>query len=171
MRAAKIRAGIGYACAAVLATGLLLGTSGCGLDEASVPDPQGPSDAGVSVDMVALPDTLNADGVSQSVVRLILRDDKGRPIGGKAVLFDCDNPAFTDPHLSCGGDGYLVPSTASTYVGPIQTGLVMATDQNGVAHVVYVAGTIARTVTVVVRPYGIDTALTSFTRNVQIVQR
>jgi len=171
MRGGNIRAGIGYACAAVLVAGLLLGTSGCGLDKASAPDPQGPSDSGVSVDLVALPDTLNADGVSQSVVRLIVRDDKGRPIHGRAVLFDCDFPAFTDPHLSCGGDGYLAPSAASTYVGPIQTGLVMATDQNGVANVVYVAGRDIRRVTVSVRPYGIDTALTTFNRSVEIVQR
>ncbi len=71
---------------------------------------------------------LNADGVSQSVVRLVLRDDKGRPISGRSVLFQHN------------GDGLMVPSAASTFVGPVQTGLVMATDKNGVANVVYVAG-------------------------------
>ncbi len=56
------------------------------------------------------------------------------------------------------GDGTLVPSASSTYVGPVQSGLVMATDRDGVANVVYVAGTGLGTVTVYVRPYGIDGA-------------
>ncbi len=62
------------------------------------------------------------------MVRLVLRDDKGRPISGRSVLFQHN------------GDGLMVPSTASTFVGPVQTGLVMATDKDGVAYVVYVAG-------------------------------
>ena len=158
MRAANIRAGFGHACAAVLATGLLLVGSGCGLDKAQQPDPAGPSDSGVSAELTALPDVVNADGVSQAVVRLVLRDEKGRPLGGRAVLFQHD------------GDGYIAPSSASTYVGPVQSGLVMATDQNGVAYVVYVAGTALRSVNVWVRPYGIDTAFT-WERVVEILQR
>ena len=46
----------------------------------------------------------------------------------------------------------------------------MATDQNGVANVVYVAGTAITTVTVAVRPYGIDAA-NGFYRTVEIFQR
>jgi hypothetical protein len=81
------------------------------------------------VQLTALPDTLNADGVSVSVVQLVLRNQNGRPVSGRAVLFEHD------------GDGLLAPSAASTFVGPIQTGIVMATDNDGVAYVVYVAGT------------------------------
>jgi hypothetical protein len=158
MRAANIRAGIGYACVAVLAAGLLLASSGCGLDKAQKLDPSGPSDTGVSAELTALPDVLNADGVSQSVVRLVLRDDKGAPLSGRSVLFQHD------------GDGVIAPSTASTFVGPVQSGLVMATDKNGLAYVVYVAGTALRPVNVYVRPYGIDTTYT-WMRTVEILQR
>jgi hypothetical protein len=144
--------------AAILVIGLLLVASGCGLDKVPDPDLAGPSDTGVSVELTALPDVLNADGVSQSVVRLVLRDDKGNPIGGRSVLFQHS------------GDGLLVPSAASTFVGPVQTGLVMATDGDGVAYVVYVAGGGIGEVWVWVRPYGIDTNYT-WERYVQILQR
>jgi hypothetical protein len=144
--------------AALLALGLLLGAAGCGLDHQQAPDLNGPSDVGISVELVAAPDTLNADGVSQSVVRLVLRDQNGKPVSTRSVLFQHD------------GDGFMVPSTASTFVGPVQSGLVMATDKDGVAYVVYVAGTSLRTVAVVVRPYGIDSSLTFF-RSIEIIQR
>jgi hypothetical protein len=142
---------------AALGVGLLLGVGACSLDKQQPPDPVGPSDVGVSVDLVAAPDTLNADGVSQCVVRLVLRDQSGKPLANKAVLFQHD------------GDGYMAPSVGSAFVGPVQSGLVMATDKDGVAFVVYVAGTNLRTVKVVVRPYGIDAAL-SFFRSIDIFQ-
>jgi hypothetical protein len=141
-----------------IALGLLVALGACGLDKADKTVLSGPSETGISVELVALPDTLNADGVSQSVIKLILRDENGRPESGRAVLFDWD------------GDGNLFPSAASTYVGPIQSGIVMATDNDGVADVVYVAGTAIRTVTIGVRPYGIDTT-GAFYRTVEITQR
>jgi hypothetical protein len=167
MRESIHRRGAVGAGAALVALGLLLGAGGCGLDRQQAPALNGPSDAGVSVDMVAAPDTLNADGVSQSVVRLVLRDQNGKPISTHSVLFTTD------------GDGFLAPSTASTFVGPVQSGggsggsgngIVMATDKDGVIYVVYVAGTSLRTVTINVRPYGIDTTLTFF-RSIEIIQR
>jgi hypothetical protein len=158
MRDAKFSAGVDHARAAVVAIGLLLVAAGCGLDKVPEPDLAGPSDSGVSAELTALPDVLNADGVSTSVVRLVLRDDKGKPINGRSVLFDYS------------GDGLLVPSAASTYVGPVQTGIVMATDRDGVAYVVYVAGAAIGEVWVRVRPYGIDTNFT-WERYVQILQR
>ena len=141
----------------VLAVGLLVGAPGCGLDKPQAPDLVGPAEAGASVELVAAPDTVNADGVSQSVIRLVLRDQNGRPISTRSVLFGLD------------GDGYLVPSSASTFVGPVQSGIVMATDRDGVAYVVYVAGTQVRSVSITVRPYGTDTALTFF-RSIEIFQ-
>lgn len=158
MRHANFRAGVEHARAAVLATGLLLLGTGCGLDKAPEPDLAGPSDTGVSAELTALPDVLNADGVSQSVVRLVLRDDKGRPLSGRSVLFQFN------------GDGLMVPSASSTFVGPVQTGLVMATDRDGTAYVVYVAGSGIGTVIVWVRPYGIDSTFT-WERSVEILQR
>ena len=144
--------------AAVAALGLTLAASSCGLDKVQTPALIGPSETGYSVQLTALPDTLNADGVSASAIQLILRDSEGRPAVGRAVLFEFN------------GDGTLVPNAASHYVGPIQSGIVMATDRDGVANVVYVAGTAITTVTVGVRPYGIDAA-NGFYRTVEIFQR
>jgi hypothetical protein len=158
MSALNHRAPLEGARAAVLALGLLLAGTGCGLDKVPDPDLSGPSDTGVSAELTALPDVLNADGVSQSVVRLVLRDNKGLPISGRSVLFQYS------------GDGLLYPSTASTFVGPVQSGIVMATDRDGTAYVVYVAGQGFGTVMVFVRPYGNDSALT-WERSVEILQR
>ena len=158
MREANHRRFILRALPLVLGVGFLLGQGGCGLDKQKAGQLNGPSDIGVSTDLVAAPDVLNADGVSQSVVRLILRDQDGNPIAVRSVLFTTD------------GDGYLAPSTASTFVGPVQTGggyggnghgIVMATGKDGVAYVVYVAGTTPDLrIHVSAWPYGTDTAYT-----------
>ena len=144
--------------AAAAAVSLALAATGCGLDKVQTPPLIGPSETGYSVQLTALPDTLNADGVSVSTVQLVLRDAAGKPVSGRAVLFEFN------------GDGTLVPSANSSYVGPIQSGIVMATDKNGVANVVYVAGSAVTTVVVGVRPYGIDAA-NGFYRTVEIFQR
>ncbi len=153
-RTRRLRPGVWLA-----AAGLVFLVAGCGgLDKPQNPGLSGPSDSTPSVELTALPDVLNADGVSQSVVRLVLRDQYGSPIPTRSVLFQHD------------GDGYIAPSSASNFVGPVQTGLVMATDRDGVAYIVYVAGTQPGTVTFWVRPYGIDTTYT-WERTVQLVQR
>jgi hypothetical protein len=137
---------------------VLIGGVGCELNQQSEPDLSGPSDQGFNVELLALPDTLNADGVSVSQVRLVVRNQNGQPVTGYAVLFTHD------------GDGILSPHGGSTYVGPIQTGEVMATNNEGVTQVVYTAGTSLSTVTVSVRPYGFD-ATNLFFRSVSIFQR
>ena len=137
---------------------LALLAAGCGLDEVEPPPVQSPSETGISIQLSAVPDVVNADGVSESVVQLVLREPDGSPLAGLAVLFGLD------------GDGTLVPAASSTYVGPIQTGIVMATDSNGVVNVVYVAGTDYRTVTVWVRPYSSDYT-SAFYRSVEIAQQ
>jgi len=138
--------------------GLLLGLGACGLDGVRQPAVGGPAETGTSVQLTAAPDTLNADGVSQATVQLILRDQNGNPVSGRAVLFELN------------GDGAIAPSASSTYVGPVQQGLVMATDNSGVANVVYRAGTSIGTITIGVRPYGIDAAR-AFFRTVEILQQ
>jgi hypothetical protein len=156
MRVSLGNAGLRPLLAFVATLGLV--TAGCGLDKVQDPPLIGPSETGLSVELTALPDTLNADGVSFSEIRLVLREQNGLAVSGRAVLFEHD------------GDGLLGPATTSTYVGPIQTGIVMATDRDGVAKVVYVAGTDFRTVIVAVRPYGIDAA-NGFLRTVEIFQQ
>jgi hypothetical protein len=141
----------------VAAAAALLG-GGCALDEVPEDPLFGPSETGVSVQLTALPDTLNADGVSTAQIRLTLRDNSGRGIQGQAVYFTWN------------GDGELDPSAASRFVGDVQSGFVMATDQNGVVDVVYTAGTALTTITVFVRPYGID-GVNFYERSVDILQR
>ncbi|HVO10527.1 MAG TPA: hypothetical protein VMX54_07190 [Vicinamibacteria bacterium] len=137
---------------------LLFVVGGCGLDKPATPNLSGPSENTPSVELEALPDVLNADGVSQSMIRLTLRDQVGAAITNRSVLFQHD------------GDGYIAPSKSSIFVGPVQTGLVMATDKDGVAYIVYVAGKSQGTVTFWVRPYGIDSSYT-WERSVSLIQR
>ncbi len=139
---------------------LALLAAGCGLDKVEQPPVQGPSETGVSVEMTALPDILNADGVSTSAIQLVLRMPDGTPLSNRSVNF-----------YLASGDGRLKPSAASTFVGPIQTGFVMATDQNGVANVVYVAGTGIGTVSVAARAYGSDATHMTFYHTVEILQQ
>jgi hypothetical protein len=155
----------------VLALGLLLASAGCNLEDQGEPVLTGPADQGFNVELTALPDTVNADGVSSSQVRLVLRNQNGEPVRGYAVLFECDgNDRF------CGGGsgaGTMTPASSATYVGPIQTGEVMATDNDGVTRVVYTAGTDLRFVTISVRPFYSDATIEyNFTiRSVLILQR
>jgi hypothetical protein len=142
----------------VLALGLLLATTGCELSGQNQPDLTGPADQGFNIELEALPDTLNADGVSTSRIRAVVRNQNGQPVTGYAVLFEHD------------GDGTLLPASGSTYVGPIQTGEVMATGSEGTAFMVYTAGTDLRTITVSVRPYNFDAGSFYF-RSVFIFQR
>lgn len=158
MKVGSVFGRMGARYAAVAAVSVLLGTGGCNLDKQRSAPLVGPAEEGISVQLIAFPDVVNADGVSQAVVELRLKDQSGAPAAGRAVQFEFD------------GDGKLVPSTDSTYVGPIQTGIVMATDQAGVARVVWVAGFQIRTVTVFVRPYGID-SVNNFFRTVEIIQQ
>lgn len=144
--------------AAVLA-GLLIALPGCNLTQDEQPPIGGPSETGISAQLGAAPDTVNADGVSQVVVELVLRDQTGSPAGGRAVLFEL---------LS--GDGYITPSADSTFVGPVQTGLVMATSSSGTAVVIYVAGHNITTATIGVRAYSFDAAR-SYLTTIEIDQR
>jgi Invasin, domain 3 len=122
---------------------LIAATNGCGLDEVDVPDLVGPSENGISLQMQASPDIVNADGVSQSVIRITVRDQDGRPAQGRQLLVTFD------------GDGFLV--AGSVLVGPLQNAISVATDANGIAQVVYVAGFAAgSTVTVSAITFGTD---------------
>ena len=145
--------------AAVLSVGLIVVLPGCSLDKDDPTVIGGPSETGLSVQLSALPDTVNADGVTSAVVRLVLRDQNGQPATGRAVLFELLT-----------GDGTMMPSAASTFVGPVQTGLVMATADDGTARVVYVAGFAITTATIGVRAYNFDAAR-NYLSTIEIIQR
>jgi invasin-like protein len=126
------------------ALSLIVALNACGLDEVKVPGLIGPSETGLSLQMTANPDIVSADGVSQSIVRVMARDQNGKPAAGRQLVIDFS------------GDGTIV--AGSVLVGPLQTGLSLTTDSNGIAQVAYVAGTSAgSTVTIFAFPYGYDT--------------
>ena len=58
-------------------------TAGCGLGKVEDPPLVGPSETGLSVQLTALPDVLNADGVSQAVVQMVMRDANGKAVTGE----------------------------------------------------------------------------------------
>lgn|SRR5262245_3863227 len=125
------------------ALALAFAMNGCGLDTVDVPGLVGPSETGISLQMQANPDIVNADGVSQSIVRITVRDQNGRPAQGQQLLVSFD------------GDGFIV--AGSVLVGPLQNAISVTTDTNGIAQVVYVAGTKAgSTVHVFAMPYNTD---------------
>jgi len=142
-----------------VAVGLLSGACQA-LEKVDQQELIGPSETGISVQLIALADTVNADGVSSVDVELVLRNNNGSPVTGLAVYFELE-----------AGDGLLDPKAGFTYVGPVQGGFVMATDNNGVARVVYTAGfAVGGRARVGVRPYGID-GLVEFHRTVEILQK
>lgn len=142
--------------AAALGFATLLAGAGCGMDETKIPPLFGPSELGLSLQMGASPDVINADGVSQSVVSITARDENGRPAPNKLI------------YVSGQGDGALI--AGGVLVGPLQTGFTVQTGNNGVAQVVYQAGFSITTIIVQARPYGFD-AYAGVTRTVAIDQR
>src|SRR5262249_58396477 len=73
---------------AVGALGLILALTSCGLNEVNVPGLIGPSETGLSLQMTANPDIVSADGVSQSIVRIMARDQNGKPAAGRQLVID-----------------------------------------------------------------------------------
>jgi len=130
---------------ALVALGLVVAMNACGLDEVKVPALVGPSEGGLSLQMTAIPDKVSADGVSQAVVRILARDQNGRPAPSRMLFVTLGGSA----------DGVLV--AGSVLVGPLETGVALSTDTNGIAQVVYTAGTIARTrAQIRVTPFSFD---------------
>jgi PKD repeat protein len=146
---------------------LLLGLNSCGLDEVEIPDTfEGPSETGLSLRLTAQPDIVTADGFSTSVVQVSARDQSGRPATGRDVFFTIgdEDGRFAD----------LGSLRASGSVG-VGTGLVVRTNGQGVAQVVYEApartdATANQTVLVMARVVG-DDANAAVYRSVRIELR
>jgi hypothetical protein len=138
---------------------LILAVGGCDrLDKVSVPGLVGPAEQGISVQMSATPDVLNADGISQSIVRMTVRDQNGARLPAKSLFIQL-----------AAGDGFLI--AGSVIVGLLQTGVAVTTDNNGVAQVVYNAGTSPGVnVVVICRPYSYDANFATFS-SVTILQQ
>jgi hypothetical protein len=140
--------------AAATALALLI-LSGCGLEEVEIPPLEGPSELGLAVTLTASPDILVADGFSTSLVQATIRDQDGRPVSGRDIFF-----AVADESGRFADIGQLRAAAGSVGVG---TGLVVRTNAQGIAQVVYESpvrtdATANQTVLVSVRPVGTDAA-------------
>jgi hypothetical protein len=131
---------------------LILALNGCGLEEVEIPDLVGPAGLGLNVRLTATPDIITADGVSTSLVQALVRDQNGRVVSGRDFFFsiaDEGGRAADIGTLRAGG---------ATGVG---TGLVVRTNAQGIAQVVYEApartdATANQRILISVRPVGTD---------------
>ena len=145
-------------------------TAGCGLGKVEDPPLVGPSETGLSVQLTALPDTLNADGVSQAVVQLVLRDARtGRPSpGGRSCSAPRRPRRSWCPTARRPGSSWRAwarrtwaPSRAGSSWRPTRTAWPTSCGWRGPERTKIYIG---------VRPYGIDAA-TGFLRTVEIFQQ
>jgi hypothetical protein len=134
---------------------VILAAYGCTLDDVEIPELIGPSELGLSVTMTAQPDIVTADGFSTSLVQVTLRDQSGRPLAGREIFF-----ALADESGRPADVGTLRATGDSVGVG---TGLVVRTNAQGIAQVIYEApprtdATANQTILVTARPVGTDAA-------------
>ena len=124
----------------------LAGLGACGLDEIRVPPLVGPAEQGLSIDLRAVPNILNADGVSTSTVTITVRNQNGAPVANRQLYVQLNQ-----------GDGVLI--AGAVVVGPLQGGISLGTASNGVAQITYQAGTTrGLQAIIIVQAYSFDAA-------------
>ena len=110
-----------------LACGLTL--QGCGLDKVKVPESlTGPSELGLSLQLLALPDVVVADGIQTSVIQAVLQDQNGKRVAGRGVVFTILDEAGRTAEI-----GQLTSATGARVFGST----TIVTNGNGIAQVVY----------------------------------
>jgi PKD repeat protein len=146
--------------------GLLLGLAaalaGCGLDEVSIPELNGPSTHAISLVLSVTPDVLLADAVSRADVLATVRGPDGQGLAGRTVFF-----AVTDEN-----GNYVDLGTFNSTVGtfhPPAPQTTEVTDGNGVARVSYrvperISVTAVQVVFITARLVGDDAEGQSFRR-------
>ncbi len=107
---------------------LFLLESGCGLHDVQIPELDGPSEQGFSLNLQVSKDVLVADGRDFAVVTATVRGPDGRPAANKDVFF-----AIADESGRFADIGVIVGSN-----GP-GTGATVRTNTQGVAQVLYEA--------------------------------
>lgn len=110
-----------------LACGLTL--QGCGLDEVKVPESLiGPSELGLSLQMLALPDAVLADGIQTAVIQAVLQDQNGKRVAGRGIIFTIMDEAGRTAEI-----GQLTSASGARVFGST----TIPTNANGIAQVVY----------------------------------
>ncbi len=113
--------------AGLVACGLTL--QGCSLDEIKVPESLiGPSELGISLQMLAFPDIVVADGIQTSVIQAFVRDQNGKPVVGRGIVFTISDEAGRTAEI-----GTLTSATGARVFGST----TIPTNANGIAQVVY----------------------------------
>jgi PKD repeat protein len=102
---------------------------GCGLDEVKVPEGLvGPSELGLSLQVLATPDVVLADGIQTSVIQALVQDQNGKRVPGRAIVFTIMDESGRTAEI-----GQLTSSSGARVYGST----TVNTDSNGVARVVY----------------------------------
>lgn len=106
-----------------------LALQGCSLDKVQAPTTlTGPSELGISIQMVALPDIVVADGIQTSVIQAVVRDQNGKFLSGRPIVFTIADESGRTAEI-----GTLTSSTGARVYGSTTT----TTNANGIAQVVY----------------------------------
>jgi hypothetical protein len=80
----------------------------CNIERQEIPSLVGPSEFGLSLSLSAVPDAVNRDGWSKSVVTMVVRDAEGRPVADQRVLLaltPANGGTITDDSVVTGPDG------------------------------------------------------------------
>lgn len=137
--------------AVLVACGLTL--QGCGLDRVEVPGSLvGPSELGISLQMVVIPDIVVADGIQTAVVQAVVRDQNGASVAGKPIVFTIQDNQGRTAEI-----GTLTSATGARVFGST----TINTNSNGIAQVIYTTPerrdfTGNSTIIVGARPVGTD---------------
>lgn len=106
-----------------------LAFQGCSLDKVQTPTSLvGPSELGISLEMLALPDVVLADGIQTSTIRAVVRDQNGKTVAGKAILFWIADESGNTAEI-----GTLTSATGARVFGATS----IASNSAGIAQVIY----------------------------------
>ena len=102
---------------------------GCGLDEVKVPESlTGPSELGLSLRMLVIPDAVVADGIQTAVVQAVLQDQNGVRVPNRGIVFTIMDESGRTAEI-----GQLTSASGARVFGST----TINTNSNGIAQVVY----------------------------------
>ena len=136
-----------------------MGLAGCGLEEQRIPGLDGPSEQAFSLQLLANPDVLTADGRSYSWIEAVVHDPNGQRWAEQEILF-----AVADESGNWADIGTLHNPAFGSFseASRLHAGTATATtDGDGVARVVYRSPprtdfTANSSILIVARPVGTD---------------
>ena len=102
---------------------------GCGLDDVQVPGSLvGPSELGLSLQVLAIPDIVLADGIQTAVIQAVVQDQNGKRVAGKGIVFVIMDEAGRIAEI-----GQLTSASGARVFGST----TIPSNANGIAQVVY----------------------------------